>query len=354
MTTARAPVGVGDLVVELFGDGGIRVSPPDGRAGIATLAETVKWASVVTAAGGAVRVSGRVDAPSAAAVLEALPAVASTAPPTDPAPWRRGWTSLMWAAEHGLDAVVADLVERGAPTGATRPWRPSPYRLAMRRGHVPVMLALRARGARDPARVRPPGAPDAVVMRPYVGRLLWPLAAVPVVIGIVAAIATGRPLAAVFGLALGAFVLALGWFADRMAGRTVVAVDGPQLWFRRLARWRGPVDLRRLVAVGLRETLHQRSPVLLRLANDGGAAGQGEGEPPSRPTVVAGFDEPTIDAVRARPGARVLTIYMSAHYLRPGLELHLLEHLDRSHTLVSRPAQERFDVLAAHAARRSS
>ncbi|WP_116999700.1 ankyrin repeat domain-containing protein [Desertimonas flava] len=335
------PAAAGDLLIEVFDDGGIRVSPPAGRAGIATLAETVKWAEAVGAAGGRVRVTGAIESSRVAAVLDALEPRPATIEAGSPQPWRRGWTSLMWAADHGLERVVTDLVARGAPTGASRPWRLSPYRLAMRRGHVPVMLALRAAGVRDPARVRPPGAPDAVVMRPYIGFFLWPMAAVPVIIGIVAAVATGSPMAAIVGLALGVLLVVLGRFIDSMAGRTVVAVDGPLLYSRRLTRWRGPVDLRHLVAVGLRETLHQRSPTLLRLAN-GTAAETGEGEPPARPTVAAGFDDEIVTMLRERPGVRVLTIYMSATYLRPGLERHVLAHLDRTRTVVSSSAEARF------------
>lgn len=342
---AETPAGAGGLLVEVFDDGGIRVSPPSGQAGIATLAETVKWVQAVSAAGGAVCVTGDIESPRATTVLAALPAGSFMTESGAPQPWRRGWTSMMWAADHGLERVVADLVERGAPTDAPRPWMPSPNRLAMRRGHVPVMLALRAAGVHDPARVRPPGAPDAVVMRPYIGYILWPTAAVPVVIGVVAALATGRPLAAAVGLALGALFVALGWFVDRMAGRTVVAVDGAMLYSRRFVRWRGPVDLRRLVAVGLRESLHKRSPTLLRLAN-GTEAEPGEGEPPSRPTVAAGFDDDIVATLRSTPGVRVLTIYMAAVYLRPGLERHVLAHLDRSRTVVSTTAAARFAVIA--------
>lgn len=339
------PAAAGGLLVELFDDGGIRVSPPSGRAGIATLTETVKWVDVVTRSGGSVRVAGDADSPRAAAVLAALPPGSFTAAGGEPEPWPSGWTSLMWAADHGLERNVADLLDRGSPTGAPRPWTPSPYRLAMRRGHVPVMLALRAAGVRDPARVRPPGAPDAVVMRPYIGFILWPLAIVPVVIGVVAAIATGKALAAVGGLTLGLLLVALGWFIDRMAGRTVVAVDGPMLYSRRLVRWRGPIDLRRLVAVGLRESLHPRSPTLLRLAN-GDDGEPGEGESPGRPTVAAGFDDDIVATLRTRPGVRVLTVYMAAAYLRPGLEQYLFGHLDPSGTLVSSTATARMSALS--------
>lgn len=342
---ADTPAAAGDLLIELFDDGGIRVSPPSGRAGLATLAETTKWVHAVGASGGAIRVTGDVDSPRAATVLAALPPGSFTITAGAPQPWRRGWTSMMWAADHGLTLAIADLVERGSPTGAPRPWQLSPYRLAMRRGHVPSMLALRAAGARDPVRVRPPGAPSAVVMRPYIGFILWPMAALPVALGVIAAIATARPVAALVGVALGALFLVLGWFVDRMAGRTVVAVDGPLLYSRRLSRWRGPVDLRQLVAVGLRESLHRRSPTLLRLAN-GSEGSIGEGEPPGRPTVAAGFDDDIVAILRSRADVRVLTIYMAAIYLRPGLERHVLAHLDRTRTLVSTTAADRFAALA--------
>ena len=141
-----------------------------------------------------------VSSPLAQAVIGLLPVGLDqlTIEESEPAPWKQGWTSLMWAAEHGLVAETADLLERGAPT--TSPRRSEvPYRLAMRRGHVPVMEALRAAGAEHPVLPRPPGAEDAVVMRPYIGWVFWWLAPIAPVVGVIVAVVARSWVPAVVG-----------------------------------------------------------------------------------------------------------------------------------------------------------
>ncbi len=325
------------LLIELFDDGGIRVVPPSGRPGISTSSEMLKWVHVATAEGNAVRVAGQVSSPLAQAVIGLLPAGLDqlTIEESEPAPWKQGWTSLMWAAEHGLVAETADLLERGAPT--TSPRRSEvPYRLAMRRGHVPVMEALRAAGAEHPVLRRPPGAEDAVVMRPYIGWVFWWLAPIAPVVGVIVAVVARSWVPAVVGAIVGALVAAVGLWAHVLAGRTSVAVDGPQLYTRRFWRWRGPVDLRNLEAIGLRESIHRRSPTLLRLVN------AEHGEPIERRTTAAGFDPEIVEQLRRRAGLRVLTVYLAWNYLRPGLERHVATFVDPQRTQISTSAQPLF------------
>jgi hypothetical protein len=325
------------LMIEVFDDGGIRVLPPAGRPGIATAAEMLRWVHVAAAEGYPIRVAGRVNSPLGPAVLELLPDGLAdvTIEEREPSPWKPGWTSVMWAAEHGLVAETVDLLERGAPTTAPRRSE-TPYRLAMRRGHVPVMAALRDAGAEQPVLPRPPGTDGAVVMRPFIGWVFWWMAPTPLVVGLLAAIVTQSWLPAVVGVVVGGVVALLGAWAHVLAGRTVVAVDGPQLYSRRFWRWRGPVDLRNLVAIGRRESIHRRSPTLLRLAN------REHGEPATRRTTAAGFDPAIVEQLRQRPDVRVLTVYLAWNYLRPGLEHYVATYVDPQRTLISTSAQPLF------------
>lgn len=239
----------------------------------------------------------------------------------------------MWAAEHGLVTETVDLLERGSSPRAPRR-ADTPYRLAMRRGHVPVMQALRAAGAEKPVLPRPPGAPGAVVMRMYIGRLFWWwIAPIPLVVGLVVAVAAQSPMAAIVGALLGVVIAVLGFWADFLAGRSTVAVDGQQLYSRRFWRWRQPLDLSDLAAIGIRESEHRRSPTLLRLANPE------IGEPISRRTTHAGLDGAIVDQLRSRPRMHVLTIYLGWNYLRPGLERYVASFVDPRRTLVSTSAQ---------------
>ena len=297
----------------------------------------LKWVQVATSDGYPIRVAGRVSAPLAQSVIALLPAGVDqlTIEETEPEPWKQGWTSLMWAAEHGLVAETVDLLERGAPT--TSPRRSAtPYRLAMRRGHVPVMEALRRAGAEQPVVRRPPGADSAVVMRPYIGWVFWWLAPIAPVIGLIAAVVAQSWVPVAVGAIIGGAVAAIGVLAHVLAGRTTVAVDGPRLYTRRFWRWRGPVDLRNLAAIGLRESVHRRSPTLLRLAN------AEHGEPIERRTTAAGFDPAIVEQLRSTPDLRVLTVYLAWNYLRPGFERYVASYVDPQRTLVSTTAQPLF------------
>jgi hypothetical protein len=324
------------LLIELFDDGGIRVAPPTGRPGIATRAEMTRWVDVAAVERWPVRVTGHVTSSLARQLIDRLPSGLAELTITESSPegWNRNWTTLMWAADRGLVEEVVDLLDRGAPRTASRRAL-TPYRLAMRRGHVPVMAALRAAGAESPVLARPPGAPDAFVMRQYVGAFFWYLAPIGPIVGLAAAIVLRSPMSAIVGIVVGVAIAVLGAFAEFAAGWTVLGVDGPNVHYRRLMRWRGPVDLRQLVALGYRGSVHRRSPTLVRLAN------RQDGEPFGRRTH-AGFDQATIELLRTLVGVRVLTLYVGWNFLRPGIERYIAEHVDPATTLISTNAQPLF------------
>jgi hypothetical protein len=327
------------LHIELFADGGIRLAPPAGRPGIASLAATARWVEVAASQGHPIRITGQVDAPLARAVRERLTAggAAVDAEATEPRPWRRGWTSLMWAAEHGLVEESADLLERGSSPEVSW-WKLSPYRLAMRRGHIPVMELLRAAGAEQPTLSRPPGAANAIVMRPYVSRLFWWSAPVAVLVGLAIAGVMRSLTAAVVGAAVGAFIAALACWANFLSARvSSVAVEGPRLSVRSFGGWRGPVDLRHLAAFGIRRSLHRRMPTLLQLVNDE------IGEPLSGQATCPGLDSTDLEQLLKQPQQRVLTVPLRGwNYLQPGLERYVAGFIDADLTLVSSTAGHLF------------
>lgn len=123
------------------------------------------------------------------------------------------------------------------------------------------MAALRAAGAESPLLRRPPGAPDAIVLRQYVGAFFWYLTPIEPIVGLVAGIVMRPSVAVVVGIVVGVATVALGVFAEWAAGRTALGVDGSNVHYRRLMGWRGPVDLRQLVA---RSATVDRSPAAAR------------------------------------------------------------------------------------------
>jgi hypothetical protein len=330
------------LRIELFADGGIRVVPPEGNPGISTAAGMRKWITVARARGVPIVICGDVGSPRPEAMLAELPdgTAGLTVEASEPTPFRHGWSSLMWAAANGLLDETVDLLVRGADHRPPRR-RSSPYRLAMRGGHVPVMAALREAGAEDPVVRRPPGAPDAIVMRMYIGWLLWLLAALPAVAGLLTLVVTRSMTGLIVGAALAAAFALIGVWADILAGRTAVAVDECRLYSRRFWRWKGPVDLGELLAIGLRESAHRRSPTLLRLVNTAA------GEPLRRRTTHAGLGPEIVGRLMSRPDAKVLTIYLAWSYLRPGFERYVASCVDLDRTLVSSSAWPLFAAPSA-------
>ncbi|MET0966977.1 MAG: ankyrin repeat domain-containing protein, partial [Nakamurella sp.] len=157
------------LLVEVFADGGIRVTTPAGGNGLASLAATRDWVAEAGRADVAVHLRGAVDAPLAAPVAAAVRRLAPSLDetPSRPAAWPNGRSSIQTAASNGLIEQVTDLLDRGISPNGGR-WGRTPYRLAMQRGHTDVMVALRDAGAAIPRGLAPPERlPQAVVLRAY-------------------------------------------------------------------------------------------------------------------------------------------------------------------------------------------
>ena len=100
---------------------------------------------------------GVVDAPFAAAVAAEVRRLASSLDesPSKPELWPQGRSSIQTAAANRLFAQVTDLLDRGVSPTVGR-WSRTPYRLAMRRGHADVLVALRDAGAAAPRGLAPP------------------------------------------------------------------------------------------------------------------------------------------------------------------------------------------------------
>src|SRR5262245_2229573 len=152
------------LRIELLDDGGIRVEPPTGSAGLASERRAREW---IDAAGRGDRVviAGAVASPVHADLLGSFTAkqVDVSVEASSPEPWKDGWTSLQVAANSGLTEEVEDLVRRGADPSSPRGGR-SPYRLAMWHGHIETLATLRRLGAAPPPGSRSPATLSAAVV----------------------------------------------------------------------------------------------------------------------------------------------------------------------------------------------
>ena len=251
-------------------------------------------------------VSGAVDAALAAPVIDALRRTAATVEvaSSPPAPWPHRWSSVQLAADLGLVAELEDLLARGAPA-APRRGPSAPYRLAMRHGHVPALVTLRAAGVRPPRGTTPPASmPDAVVLRSWLPTWIWSVALFTAVIGLIGILAT-RHWAFVLVAVSGVLLVGIG---NAAAGVARVAIDGPRLAVRPVARWHGPLDLRTLASVDYRPAPSSRMTARWRLAGPDGPI----------PDVVAGHD-----------------------FMTPGFERHLSSWLDPAHVQVSPSAAGR-------------
>ena len=232
------------------------------------------------------------------------------------------------AASSGLVEQVRDLVDRGAPMRAGRRDQ-TPYRLAMRHGHVDVMVALRAAGAKPPPGSRPPGdLPEAVVLRNYLPDFIWWVAVASAVVGVVLAIAL-QQWAFLIVAAFGTAAIMVGNLA---VGRSRIAIDGPRLSVRQVVRWQGPIDLRELVAVGFWKALSRRMSSRWRLVQT--VAG-----PEFGPTAHDGFERALVEELEIQPGLRVVTIYSGRGFLSPGFDRHLAAHVAGTPARISTSAQ---------------
>lgn len=332
--------------VRVYSDGGLVVIPESVQANVATLAGTKQWVQHARETGNAVVLEGDLDDPTVAALVEELRAAAGgdvTVENAHPEPLRKRYTTMMWAAQLGRVDLVTDLLARGSSADPPRrtlrhPFRPpSPFELAIAGGHFEVMAALRNGGVDDPVRTRPPDAPDALVIRARVGWIAYRAAAVIFAIMMPIALIARSPEAALTGAAIAVGCFLIGAITDLGLSRAVIAVDGQRVWTRRFIRWNGPLAFSDVIALGLSESSHFRTATLVRLGN------RQHGTPASRPTLGRGFDDEQIAALRQLPDGRVLSLYVSQLYGRPGVERYVAARIDRSTTTVSDSAEKLFD-----------
>lgn len=310
------------LQVELHADGGIRLGTPgeDTARHIATLDKLRDWVGDAVRRGHPVVVTGEVSAPPARVVLEAITEAGAEPTVTEsvPEPWSDGLSALQLAAREGWEAHVTDLLERGASSDAADPAH-TPYRLAMFRGHVRVLQALRAAGVPDPVTGSRPGgaSPDAVTLRAYVSRtrqrVVMAILAAPVLLGAVGALALGAAAALVTGVVVTVAVLPLVALLLYIVSAARIVVDGTDLYARNaFERWRGPVDLRRLVALGYNPPMQRQPPCFRLIQPDAGTR--------LVPGALYGFDSEVAKTIREHKGLKVVRIgFRLGGYLMPGL-----------------------------------
>lgn len=325
---------VAALVVEVLADGGIRVTTPTGVTGLASLPATRDWIAQANRSGATVRLRGDLDAPFAVPVVADVRHLAASLDeqPGRPAAWPLGRSSIQTAAVNGLADQVTDLMDRGVSPDVGRRSQ-TPYRLAMQRGHIDVLVALRDGGTAVPRGLAPPPAlPNAVVLRAYPPPWIWWLI-VPFGVLIAPALLVGG-----FPTAVLLVVVPLAGIGvvHLVLGATRCAFDGPQVARRRVRSWQGPVDLRALDALGYTPPGTVRMPVLWVL---------GQRDAGDRPDVFArsAFDDENRAAMATIQGLRFVPLYAARGFLSPGFERLLVRHVDRAKVVVGPLAAERLD-----------
>ncbi len=288
----------------MLADGGIRMP------GLVTIAEVRMAITDANGRGIPVVVNGAVDAALAAPVVDEVRRTATTVEieATDPRPWPHRWSSVQFAADQGLVAELVDVLARDAPVRQRRGL--GPYRLAMRRGHVPALVALRAAGARTPRGTAPPKAlPTAVVLRPYLPQWTRWIIVATAVTGLIGFFATRHWAFLIVGVTGGVMV----GIGNAAAGAARIAVDGPRLAVHPFARWHGPIDLREVTALDYRPAPSSRMTARWRLVASGHPV----------PDIVTGYD-----------------------FMTPGFERHLAAWLDPAGTQISATATARLRASA--------
>jgi hypothetical protein len=321
------------LRIELLGDGGVRVEPPTGASGLASERTAREWVDAAVGRGDRVVVTGAVDSPVHADLIAYVTATALdvSIEASNPQPWNDGWTSLQVAANSGLTEEVEDLVGRGADPSARRGAR-SPYRLAMRHGHIETVAALRRLGAEPPSRSRPPPSmPNAVVLRNYLPSYVRWVAIACAVVGIGLAVALRHWAFLVVAVAGFAMVVV----GNAVIGATRVAVDGRLLAVRQVLRWQGPIDVGDLVAIGYAPAVSRRMSGRWRFV-------QRTAGPPLRRSAHQGFEPPLAEQLARCDDLRVVTVYCGRGYLSPGFQRHLAPYVRQSSALVSATVEQVF------------
>jgi hypothetical protein len=330
-----------NLEVDLLDDGGIRVTAPGSSPGLASRRMALDWVGVAAERGWTVTIRGGASSPVGAALSDAAAgrSVAVSSAADAPSPWPRGWSSLQMAASSGLTEQVQDLVARGASMSSRRRDE-TPYRLAMRHGHVDTLVALRGAGATPPAGSQPPAElPGAVVLRNYLPAFIWWVAIAAGVLGLVLAIVLQQwPFVLV--AASGAAAILVG---NLVIGATRIAVDGPRLSVRQVRSWQGPVDLRELVALGFWKATSTRMSSRWWFVQT--TAGPAFGR-----AAHGGFDPALLAELRPRDDLRVVTIYSGRGFLSPGLERHIGRHVAGTPARISANAQSVLDELGTRRA----
>ena len=322
----------GPVVIELHEDGGIRLTTPTAGSGLASLPATCDWIDEANRSGDSVRLTGDVTAALAGPVADEVRRRATSLEetPSVPAPWSQGHSSVQAAAFSGLTDQLADLVDRGASPDVGRGGN-TPYRLAMQRGHVDALAILRNTGAPMPRGLKPPETlPNAVVLRAYTPRWLWWLL-VPFVVLAGAVVVEGAPAVAPGLIAIPLLAIATVHVA---LANTRCAIDGPLVARRRGRGWQGPVDLRKLDALGFSPPGPARSPVIWVL---------GQRHVGDAPNVYSkrAFSRDQLAALELIPGLRFVPIYAARGFLSPGFELMLTRHVDRTSVVVGTQAGQR-------------
>ena len=319
-----------NLEVDLLGDGGIRVTAPGSSPGLASRRMAVDWVGVAADRGWTVTIHGGTSSTVHAELRDTAAArdLIVTSVADSPSPWPRGWSSLQMAASSGLTEQVQDLVARGASMSSRRRDE-TPYRLAMRHGHIDTLVALREAGVTPPPGSRPPAElPGAVVLRNYLPAFIWWVAIVVGALGLVLAIAL-RQWPFLLVAASGAAAILVG---NLVIGSTRIAVEGPRLSVRQVRSWQGPIDLRELVALGFWKATSTRMSSRWWFVQT--TAGPAFGRPAH-----GGFDPALLAELRQRDELRVVTIYCGRGFLSPGLERHIGRHVAGTPARISTSAQ---------------
>jgi hypothetical protein len=324
------------LRIELLGDGGVRIEPPSGTGGLASERMARDWLVAATEQRLPVIVHGDIAAPLHAGLLEFVRKqdLDVTIEPTTPQSWPDEMASLQIAANSGLAEQVEDLLRRGVGVTPRRGER-SPYRLAMRHGHIATLVALRDAGVDLPVGLRPPAAlPNAVVLRNYLPSYVRWVVIACAVVGAGLALALWH-WAFLIVAAAGALAVAVG---NLVIGRTRLAVDGRLLAVRQLMRWQGPIDVSDLAGIGYAPAVSRRMSGRWRFV-------QRHAGPPYRRSSRQGFDAATAEPLEAQPELRVVTVYCGRGYLSPGFERHLAPYVLSSPALISSAARQVFDAV---------
>jgi len=322
--------------IEFLIDGGIRVEAPGVAPGLASARMLKGWMQVAADRHYPVVAEGDVNSSAAQSMLDDVRRddVPVTVAPSEPTPWPNGWTSIQIAAASGLDEQVHDLIARGISMNAGRRDQ-SPYRLALQSGHVGAVAVLRDAGARIPPGSQPPAElPNAVVFRNYLPAFTRWFAIALTVGGLVLAVAI-RHWAFLVVAAVGPAMILVG---NAVIGRTRIAIDGPLLSVRHVARWQGPIDLRELAAVGLAVATSTRMASRWRFVQR--TAGDRFGR-----LARDGFEPSLADELQQTPDLLVVTVYSGRGFLSPGFERHLAHYVVATPARLSTTAQSVLDGL---------